>query len=59
LLDEPTASLDPPTMALLSPAIQPWIAGRSVIVAAHEPVLMPHFDAVIEVAASVPTAVGQ
>jgi thiol reductant ABC exporter CydD subunit len=59
LLDEPTASLDPPTIALLSPAILPWIAGRSVIVAAHEPVLIPHFDAVIEVAASVPTAVGQ
>jgi len=59
LLDEPTASLDPPTMALLAPAILPWIAGRSVIVAAHEPVLIPHFDAVIEVAASVPTAVGQ
>jgi thiol reductant ABC exporter CydD subunit len=58
LLDEPTASLDPPTMALLTPALEPWLVGRSVIVAAHEPVLLAHFDAVIEVAASVPTAVG-
>jgi thiol reductant ABC exporter CydD subunit len=48
LLDEPTASLDPPTVARLAPAVEPWIRGRSVLVAAHEPVLLPHFDAVVE-----------
>ncbi len=46
LLDEPTASLDPPTVARLGPAIEPWLHGRTVVVAAHEPVLLPHFDAI-------------
>jgi ATP-binding cassette subfamily C protein CydCD len=46
LLDEPTASLDPPTVTRLAPAIEPWLSGRGVVVAAHEPVLLPHFDAV-------------
>jgi ABC-type transport system involved in cytochrome bd biosynthesis fused ATPase/permease subunit len=59
LLDEPSASLDPPTLERITPAIEPWLAGRTVLVAAHEPVLLPHFDAVIEVATPVPTAVGQ
>jgi ABC-type transport system involved in cytochrome bd biosynthesis fused ATPase/permease subunit len=40
LLDEPTASLDPPTVRRLAPEIEPWLAGRTVIVAAHEPVLL-------------------
>jgi ATP-binding cassette, subfamily C, bacterial CydCD len=48
LLDEPTASLDARTVARLAPAVEPWIGGRSVLVAAHEPVLLPHFDAVVE-----------
>ena len=47
LLDEPTASLDPPTVERLAPAIEPWLAGRTVVVAAHGPVLLPHFDAVV------------
>ncbi len=47
LFDEPTAALDPPTVSRLAPAIEPWLAGRTVIVAAHEPVLLPHFDAVV------------
>jgi ATP-binding cassette, subfamily C, bacterial CydCD len=47
LLDEPTASLDPPTVARLAPAIEPWLHGRTVIVAAHEPVLLPRFDTVV------------
>jgi thiol reductant ABC exporter CydD subunit len=54
LLDEPTASLDPPTVARLAPAIEPWVAGRSVVVAAHEPVLFPHFDAVVALEAPAP-----
>jgi ATP-binding cassette, subfamily C, bacterial CydCD len=48
LLDEPTASLDPPTVARLAPAIEPWLRGRSVLVAAHEPVLLPRFDTMVE-----------
>ncbi len=56
LLDEPTASLDPPTVARLVPALEPWLAGRTVIVAAHEPVLLPRFDAVAALPASHPVA---
>ncbi len=48
LLDEPTASLDPPTVARLAVAIEPWLGGRSVLVAAHEPALLPRFDARVE-----------
>jgi ATP-binding cassette subfamily C protein CydD len=57
LLDEPTASLDPPTVVRIAAAIEPWLAGRTVIVAAHEPLLLPHFDAVCEVASAPLTAV--
>jgi thiol reductant ABC exporter CydD subunit len=56
LLDEPTASLDHPAIVRIAGAIEPWLAGRTVIVAAHEPLLLPHFDAVCEVAASPLTA---
>jgi thiol reductant ABC exporter CydD subunit len=52
LLDEPTSSLDASTVAHIVGAIEPWLAGRTVIVAAHEALLLPHFDAVIEVAAT-------
>jgi ABC-type transport system involved in cytochrome bd biosynthesis fused ATPase/permease subunit len=52
LLDEPTASLDPPTVARLAPAIEPWVAGRTVVVAAHEPVLFSHFDVVAALSAA-------
>jgi thiol reductant ABC exporter CydD subunit len=55
LLDEPTAALDPPTVARLAPAIEPWLTGRIVMVAAHEPVLLPHFDTVV----TLPTTVGR
>ena len=52
LLDEPTASLDPPTVARLAPAIEPWLDGRTVVVAAHEPVLLPRFDTVVALPAA-------
>jgi thiol reductant ABC exporter CydD subunit len=52
LLDEPTASLDPATVALMAPAIEPWLAGRTVLVAAHDTVLLGHFDAVHTLAAA-------
>ncbi len=53
LLDEPTAALDPPTVARLAPAIEPWLAGRTIVVAAHEPVLLPRFDTVVALPATV------
>jgi thiol reductant ABC exporter CydD subunit len=56
LLDEPTASLDHPAIVRIAGAIEPWLAGRTVIVAAHEPLLLPRFDTVCEVAASPLTA---
>jgi ABC-type transport system involved in cytochrome bd biosynthesis fused ATPase/permease subunit len=52
LLDEPTASLDPATVARMAPAIEPWLAGRTVLVAAHDTVLLGHFDAVHTMAAA-------
>ncbi len=52
LLDEPTASLDPATGADIAAAIEPYLAGRTVIVVAHEPVLLPHFDSVVHLAAT-------
>jgi ATP-binding cassette subfamily C protein CydCD len=57
LLDEPTASLDPPTVGRLAPAIEPWLAGRTVVVAAHGPVLLPRFDAVVTLSAAPHTLV--
>jgi len=58
LLDEPTASLDPPTVARLAPAIEPWLADRTVVVAAHEPALLPRFDTVVTLSgAPLPLAV--
>ena len=53
LLDEPTAALDQPTVARLAPAIEPWLSGRTVVVAAHEPLLLPHFDQVVVLPATV------
>ena len=52
LLDEPTASLDPPTMSRVAPAIEPWLGGRTVVVAAHQPVLLPRFDTVVALTAA-------
>ena len=47
LLDEPTASLDQPTISRVAPSIERWLGGRTVVVAAHEPVLLPRFDTVV------------
>ena len=57
LLDEPTASLDPPTVARMAPALEPWLAGRSVVVAAHEASLLARFDAVVALSATHPMVV--
>jgi ABC-type transport system involved in cytochrome bd biosynthesis fused ATPase/permease subunit len=49
LLDEPSASLDATTIERIAAGIEPWLARRTVIVAAHEPLLLAHFDAVVDV----------
>jgi ABC-type transport system involved in cytochrome bd biosynthesis fused ATPase/permease subunit len=51
LLDEPTASLDPATVSRMAGAIEPWLGARTVIVAAHAPVLLPRFDTVMNLGA--------
>jgi len=56
LLDEPTASLDPETAARVASAIAPWLDTRTVIVAAHEAVLLPHFDTVLTLGTPRPMA---
>jgi ABC-type transport system involved in cytochrome bd biosynthesis fused ATPase/permease subunit len=53
LLDEPTASLDALTVARLAPAIEPWLEGRTVIVASHAPTLLAHFHAVVALPAAI------
>ncbi len=55
LLDEPTASLDPSTATAMAPALEPFLAGRSVLVVAHEPVLLTRFDAVVQLDGARPT----
>jgi thiol reductant ABC exporter CydD subunit len=57
LLDEPTSSLDPATVAHIADSIEPWLAGRTVLVAAHEALLLSHFDAVVQVASAPLTTV--
>jgi ABC-type transport system involved in cytochrome bd biosynthesis fused ATPase/permease subunit len=52
LFDEPTASLDLPAVERLASAIEPWLAGRTVVVAAHGPTLLARFDAVVTLAAT-------
>ncbi len=50
LLDEPTAALDQITVDAVAGAIEPWLRGRTVLVAAHAAVLLPHFDQVVAIA---------
>jgi ABC-type transport system involved in cytochrome bd biosynthesis fused ATPase/permease subunit len=47
LLDEPTSSLDQATVSAMAGAIEPWLSGRTVLVAAHDAVLLPRFDQVV------------
>jgi thiol reductant ABC exporter CydD subunit len=58
LLDEPTAFLDAATAQRIARDIEPWLAGRTVIVAAHEPVFLPHFDVVLDLTPSSLSTVG-
>jgi ATP-binding cassette subfamily C protein CydD len=48
VLDEPTSALDLATSEAVGAAIAPWVGDRTVIVAAHQPQLLPAFDTVLE-----------
>jgi ABC-type transport system involved in cytochrome bd biosynthesis fused ATPase/permease subunit len=39
----------------MAPAIEPFLVGRTVIVVAHEPVLLPHFHSVVFLDGARPT----
>ena len=41
-------------MTAMAPAVEPWLSGRTVVVAAHAPVLLPRFDDIITLAAVQP-----
>ena len=63
LLDEPTAGLDVATEAAILPAVARLLHGRTAIVVAHRPTLLPLADRVIALAAggrlsAAPVAVG-
>jgi ATP-binding cassette, subfamily C, bacterial CydC len=44
ILDEVTADLDSTTEAALWPALEPWLAGRTVLVISHRPTIRAHVD---------------
>jgi thiol reductant ABC exporter CydD subunit len=56
LLDEPVAHLDLTTEALLREALDPWLDGRTVLVAAHRPELVARIDRTAVLAGDVPEA---
>ncbi len=47
LLDEPTAHLDPASETAVAEASARLLAGRSALVVAHRPALLPHVDRVV------------
>ena len=62
LLDEPTAHLDPTAVLALRGSLGPWLARRTVVLAAHQPDLLQRVDRTVELAAPGPAegaAVGQ
>jgi len=59
LLDEPVAHLDLTTEALLREALDPWLDGRTVLVAAHRPELVARIDRTAVLAGDVPEAEGR
>jgi thiol reductant ABC exporter CydD subunit len=52
LLDEPVAHLDATAEAQLRDELAPWLASRSVLVAAHRPELVGHIDRVVRLEAA-------
>ncbi|HEX4082730.1 MAG TPA: hypothetical protein VHX40_07155, partial [Acidimicrobiales bacterium] len=56
--DEPVAHLDLITEARLREALDPWLDGRTVLVAAHRPELVARIDRTAVLAGEVPEAEG-
>jgi ATP-binding cassette, subfamily C, bacterial CydCD len=56
LLDEPTASLDAATIGRISDALEPWLSGRTIVVASHEPLLLARFDTVVSLSLPIASA---
>ena len=48
ILDEPTADLDPVSVALVSDAVRRIQAGRTILLIAHRPELVQHADRVVQ-----------
>jgi thiol reductant ABC exporter CydD subunit len=59
LLDEPVAHLDLTTEAVLRDALDPWLDGRTVLVAAHRPELVGRIDRTAVLTGDVPDAEGR
>ena len=62
LLDEPTAHLDPTAVTALRRSLGPWLARRTVVLAAHQSDLLERVDRTVELVAPGPAegaAVGQ
>ena len=53
ILDEPTADLDPHSVAVVADAVRRIQAGRTVLVIAHRPELVEHADRVVRLAQGV------
>ncbi len=54
LLDEPMSHLDRETEAALRSSVDHWLAGRTVLVAAHRPDAVPGIDRVVDLARAAP-----
>ncbi|MGO9822157.1 MAG: hypothetical protein ACLPTJ_16115, partial [Solirubrobacteraceae bacterium] len=48
ILDEPTADLDPASVALVAAAVHRLQAGRTVLLIAHRPELVQYADRVVQ-----------
>ncbi len=48
ILDEATADLDSTTEAALWSALDPWLAGKTVLVISHRPTVGAHVDRVVD-----------
>jgi ABC-type multidrug transport system fused ATPase/permease subunit len=55
LLDEVTADLDPGTESALWASLDPWLAGRTVILVSHRPIHAVRVDAILELGAADPS----
>jgi ABC-type multidrug transport system fused ATPase/permease subunit len=59
ILDEPTADLDPRSVAAVSEAVERLGRGRTVLLIAHRPELIEHADRVVRLAGGASVLVGE